>query len=57
MDVMEKHKCSVDSQPESDKTRKRGHVEICEICGQEMERDPESGEFLCPNCYYSDEAD
>ncbi len=27
---------------------------ICEICGKEMERDPESGEFYCAECYYSE---
>jgi tRNA(Ile2) C34 agmatinyltransferase TiaS len=26
---------------------------ICEICGREMERDPESGEYRCPDCYDS----
>jgi predicted RNA-binding Zn-ribbon protein involved in translation (DUF1610 family) len=48
-------KCGAASRTESDKTRKKAPEEICEICGQEMERDPESGEFLCPYCYYSDE--
>ncbi len=27
---------------------------VCEICGREMERDPESGEYYCADCYYSE---
>jgi predicted RNA-binding Zn-ribbon protein involved in translation (DUF1610 family) len=34
----------------SDKTRKRVSTENCEICGQKLERDPESGEYYCPDC-------
>jgi protein-arginine kinase activator protein McsA len=30
------------------------HSEICEICGRKLERDPESGELYCPDCYYSE---
>ncbi len=33
------------------KTRKREGVEVCEICGQAMQHDPESGENYCPDCY------
>ncbi len=29
--------------------------DICEICGQEMERDPEGGEYFCPDCDYADD--
>jgi uncharacterized Zn finger protein (UPF0148 family) len=28
--------------------------EVCDICGGKMERDPESGELYCPDCYYSE---
>jgi ribosomal protein L37AE/L43A len=38
-----------------DKTHQGESTEICEICGQKMERDPESGIFYCPDCDYSDE--
>ncbi len=27
----------------------------CDICGQKMEREPESGEYYCPDCYYSEQ--
>jgi hypothetical protein len=40
---------------QAEKTRKRETPEVCEICGREMERDPESGEKFCPDCYYSDD--
>ncbi|HET6420858.1 MAG TPA: hypothetical protein VFG19_11910 [Geobacteraceae bacterium] len=35
----------------AEKARKRESVEVCEICGQIMQRDPESGENFCPDCY------
>ncbi len=38
-----------------DKTRKRETVEVCEICGQVMQRDPESGEDFCPDCYNAED--
>ena len=39
-----------------DDTRRPGEsAKICEICGQKMERDPESGIYYCPDCDYSDE--
>jgi len=38
-----------------DTTRQRESAKICEICGQKMERDPESGIYYCPDCDYSDE--
>jgi len=28
---------------------------FCEICGQRLERDPESGELFCPGCYDSED--
>jgi hypothetical protein len=37
------------------KTPKGETPEVCEICGQKMEHDPESGERFCPDCYYSDD--
>ena len=49
------HKYGAVPQTDSGKRQKKGPTETCEICGQKMERDPESGEFLCPYCYYSDE--
>ncbi len=33
------------------KKRMRESGEFCEICGQRMQRDPESGEDFCPDCY------
>ena len=30
------------------------NTKICEVCGQRMERDPESGEYYCPDCYDPD---
>jgi len=38
-----------------DTTRQGESAKICEICGQKMERDPESGIYYCPDCDYSDE--
>jgi predicted RNA-binding Zn-ribbon protein involved in translation (DUF1610 family) len=44
-------------------TRRRVKVEreetvknsiTCEICGQRMEREAESGEYYCPDCYNAD---
>ncbi len=37
------------------KTTKTAPPEVCEICGQEMERDPEGGEYFCPDCDYEDD--
>lgn len=39
------------------KTSKRDDNEVCEICGREMARDPESGEYFCPDCYYAEDED
>ena len=40
----------------ADKKKKKGAPpEVCEICGQEMERDPEGGEYFCPDCDYADD--
>ncbi len=39
------------------KTSKRDNNEVCEICGREMARDPESGEYFCPDCYYAEDKD
>jgi predicted amidophosphoribosyltransferase len=36
--------------PQKEKTSKEKNTGICDICGQEMERDPESGEYFCPDC-------
>ncbi len=38
-----------------EKTRKGETSEVCEICGQKMEHDPDSGESFCPDCYYSED--
>jgi transposase len=39
-----------------DKKKKKGApTEVCEICGQVMERDPEGGEYFCPDCDYADD--
>ncbi len=35
----------------AEKARKRETTEVCEICGQIMQHDPESGEDFCPDCY------
>jgi transposase len=37
---------------EREKTEKNSKT--CEICGQRMEREPESGEYYCPDCYDAD---
>ena len=37
---------------EREKTGKNSKT--CEICGQRMEREPESGEYYCPGCYDAD---
>lgn len=34
--------------------RKKDTAAVCEICGQLLERDPESGEYVCPACYYEE---
>jgi protein-arginine kinase activator protein McsA len=36
------------------KKQKEEFPNTCEVCGQEMERDPESGEYYCPDCYDSE---
>lgn len=33
---------------------KKDTAAVCEICGQLLERDPESGEYVCPACYYEE---
>ncbi len=38
-----------------EKKPEREFCEVCEICGREMERDPESGECFCPDCFYSED--
>jgi len=38
-----------------DTTRQGKSTEICEICGQKMEREPESGLYYCPDCDTADE--
>lgn len=30
-------------------------LEYCEICGAKLERDPESGEYYCPVCYFTEQ--
>jgi hypothetical protein len=39
---------------QKEKKQKEEFPKICDVCGQEMECDPESGEFYCPDCYFSD---
>ncbi len=51
MSDLEKEKKHPGTRTPVDKTRKRETVEVCEICGQIMQRDPESGENYCPDCY------
>ncbi|HOP40581.1 MAG TPA: hypothetical protein PLI53_06020 [Geobacteraceae bacterium] len=34
---------------------KEAPLEYCEICGAKLERDPESGEYYCPVCFYSEQ--
>lgn len=43
-----------DAQTSAADLRAKARSEICEICGQELERDPESGEYICPACDYDD---
>jgi rubrerythrin len=50
MSDTEKRKQSATEQAKPGKTETRGPGEICEICGQKMERDPESNEYYCPVC-------
>jgi len=50
MSDTEKRKQSATEQAKPGKTETRGSGEICEICGQKMERDPESNEYYCPVC-------
>jgi hypothetical protein len=50
-----KEKRHSDTRTPDEETRKRETPEVCEICGQKMERDPESGEYFCPDCYYSED--
>jgi ribosomal protein L37AE/L43A len=37
------------------KAQKKEPPENCEICGQKLERDPESGEYYCPDCDFPDQ--
>ncbi len=38
-----------------EKALKKETAEVCEICGQRMQTDPESGEYFCPDCYNSED--
>lgn len=55
MTVQERDKRSPGYRAFPAKQQKKEACEVCEICGQEMERDPESGEYFCPACYESDQ--
>ncbi len=50
-----KDKRDPDTRTPGEKTRRREGFDVCEICGQKLEFDPESGEMFCPDCYYSDD--
>ncbi len=47
----------VEPRRQKEKKLKEAFAGVCEICGQKMERDPESGEYYCPDCYDSDHPD
>jgi predicted RNA-binding Zn-ribbon protein involved in translation (DUF1610 family) len=53
MTDMVKDKRHPDARAKDEKMH-QGAPEICEICGQKLERDPESGEYSCPDCDDSD---
>lgn len=48
-DAVKKTNHATDREREA-KTGKKDTAENCEICGQKLERDPESGECYCPDC-------
>ncbi len=50
----EKKKVETAIEAKTEMKWKKGSPDICEICGRRMERDPESGEYFCPDCDDSD---
>jgi transposase len=54
MTDMVKDKRHPDARAKDEKMNQAESSEICEICGQKLERDPESGEYSCPDCDDSD---
>jgi len=54
MTDMVKDKRHPDARAKDEKMHKGEASEICEICGQKLEHDPESGEYYCPDCDDSD---
>jgi hypothetical protein len=55
MVVPAKDKRVADEQTAGATKRKPERPAVCEICGEVLERDPESGEEYCPACYFSEE--
>ncbi len=55
MKGLTKDKMSSDIRKPVEQKQKKQFCEICEICGREMERDPESGECFCPDCFYAED--
>jgi uncharacterized Zn finger protein (UPF0148 family) len=54
MTVPVKDKKMADEQKPGAGKRKAERPAVCEICGDVLERDPESGELYCPACYFSE---
>lgn len=55
MATFTKHKMHQADPATDNKARKRGSSENCEICGQKLVRDPESGEYYCPDCDFAND--
>lgn len=51
MKVSVRDKRIADVQTSDANPRKKKSAAVCELCGQELERDSESGEYFCPACY------
>lgn len=50
MTDMVKDKRHPDVRAKDEKKRQGEASGICDICGQKLERDPESGDYYCPDC-------
>ena len=50
MSTPTKERKQADEGKPKEKSRTRIPREYCEICGQALEREPESGEYSCPDC-------
>jgi rubrerythrin len=55
MKVSVKDKKVADAQTPVANPQKTEREAVCEICGQKLERDPESWEYICPVCDYEED--